>query len=375
MMSKRRATLKTLLTLACSGLFLGGCDAGRSTESTAADPLVERLTQMGFRRDMIQDQGAHFLVEGDIVFAKSDLRAQSPRPAAPMSPGDGPRRQWSTTYTVSGGIKHRQVRVYLSSTLRNSYPAWATATREAMTHWNSVPGFNLRFVEVTSSSATDITVSTYSNTNSATIASASAPNSNGQPGPTVSINVGFRFGYGTNGQPTQSSRVYNMVHEFGHTIGLRHSNWQGLGESNTLGANLVNHTPETDAYSVMNGGTANNDWYGFSAYDRVAARVLYTGYHTQDGGISPDSRPLLTWQAVPEATHYVVVQHISSFPFESSYSLGTTTDTSFTLEYGTVSGWHRCAAFEANGVFVQAVFPEGTATLEDYPTNICFEYN
>jgi hypothetical protein len=370
-MAQSRSTLRTFTTIACSALLLGGCDAPRATESAAPDPLVERLVQMGFRRDMIQDQGSHFLVEGDIVFDKSDLRARSPRPAAPLSPEGGPRRQWSTTHTVSGGFKDRQIRVYLSSTLRNSYPAWASAVREAMSHWNSVPGFNLRFVEVTSSSA-DITVSTYSNTTSGTIAGASAPLSTGQPGPTVSINAGYRQGLGPNGQPTQSSRVYNMVHELGHTIGFRHTNWQYLGES---GANLVNHTPETDAASVMNGGTANNDWYGFSGYDLIAARVLYTGYVTAYGASAPDARPVLTWPAVPGASHYVVGQHIASFPYESSYALGTTTDTSFTLEHGTISGWHRCAMFEANGVFVVAVFPEGTSTLVEYSTNVCFEYN
>jgi hypothetical protein len=374
-MANTRTTRSVLLTLACSALLLSGCDAPQPAESAAPDPLVERLAQMGFRRDMIQDQGSHFLVEGDIIFDKGSLRAQSPATTAPLSPGSGPRRQWSTTYTVSGGIRDRQIRVYLSSTLRNSHPSWATATREAMTHWNSVPGFNLRFVEVTSSSATDITVSTYSNTSSYTIASASAPSSSGQPGSTVSINVGFRYGYGVNGQPTQSSRVYNMVHEFGHTIGFRHTNWQARGETTALGANLVNHTPETDPYSVMNGGTANNDWYGFSNDDLVAARVLYTGYLRADGAIAPDSRPVVTWQAVPGVSHYIVGQHISSFPFESAYELGTTTDTSFTLEYGTVSGWHRCAMFEANGVFVLAVFPEGTTTQAEYSTNVCFEYN
>ena len=67
-----------------------------------------------------------------------------------------------------------------------------------------------------------------------------------------------------------------MVHELGHCIGFRHTNWDIKGEGiSSVGANYIPNTPNQDSNSVMNGGTASYSWNGFSSYDISAVKYLY----------------------------------------------------------------------------------------------------
>src|SRR5688572_7328671 len=88
---------------------------GPETEVTS-DSLRAYLVRLGFRGDMIVDQGDRFVVEGDIQFLKEALRARMRHadglPVAPRQPavrGDVSLQQWRSDLIVTSGFAERIV--------------------------------------------------------------------------------------------------------------------------------------------------------------------------------------------------------------------------------------------------------------------------
>lgn len=277
-----------------AALLLAGALAACSDTSTAPrddDTLARQVAALGFRADMIEDHGEFVLVEGDIYLSKAQLRS------VPLVNADDPLRpsfQYRTTNLV-GSPKVHQITVDVSGLA--SQPDWQTAAREALVHWSGIANSYVQMVE--GGPADIIVAATCTSSNVA--AYASFPNS-GNPGSTIYVNS--CFGWST----THAQKVHNMVHEFGHTLGLRHTNWQARGEgTGTEGAVHVPGTPTgNDNGSVMNGGTALNSWAGFSTADRTAAATLYPLPTPVPSATYPGGQPTLAWASLVGATSYTV---------------------------------------------------------------------
>ena len=337
--------LRTLPALGAAALLaLAACsDAPTSAPAIddRQDELARQVAALGFRGDMVKDFGDYVLVEGDIYLTKAQLAA----PAAPPRSGDplSLRFQYRTTNLV-GSPKVNQITVNLAGLA--SEPGWQLAAQEALTHWSGISNSYVRLTETTG--AADISVGVTC-TSSNVAAYASFP-SGGNPGSTIYVNSCFAYA------TSHAQKLHNMVHEFGHTLGFRHSNYVQMGESaGTEGAVHVPNTPTSgnDPGSVMNGGTALNSWAGFSAGDLTAARTLYpvppppaTVAVTNSGGY-----PLISWVAVPGATSYTV-RLVTTF-FWTTWrgdtsrrsfweTKGTTTGTSFLDTSRTYSGEIHC---------------------------------
>ena len=182
------------------------------------------------------------------------------------------REQYSTNYLVSAS---RASNIKVS--LRSLTSEWADIARFAMAEWNAISGSNLTFVE-TSKKRGDITMKMGNLGTQGTLASASFPNRRGKPGSSITVNT---VNYGL----TLSEKRFTMVHEMGHCIGFRHTNWfdrnsdgnattndnEGVG---SVGANHIPGTPTgLDPNSVMN--AIVDAWNGFGNYDKVATAYLY----------------------------------------------------------------------------------------------------
>lgn len=329
------------------------------------ESLVEAVHAMGFRTDMIVDHGSFLLVEGDIYLPKAQLRAiQRPRSADRLQP----RYQYTTTNLVSS-TKINQIKVDLSGL--NSQTGWQSAARDAISYWSGITDANVSIVE---GSPADITVSTTC-TSSNVAAFASFP-SGGNPGSTIYVNT--CFGYST----TNAQKVHNMVHEFGHTIGFRHSNYTQLGESaGTEGANHVLGTPTSGnaTGSVMNGGTALNSWAGFASSDLTAVVTRYPLPGPSGLSVTSSSgTPLVSWNAVTGATGYTVsliTFNTVNGNYQNHYytTLGTTTGTSYLDIDNVYTGVYECnwdlgwPEGETQGVWyeyaVQATYANGTSPI------------
>jgi hypothetical protein len=342
-----------------------GCSDNPAGGRTEIDEsLVDAVRAMGLRTDMIEDHGSFLLVEGDIYLPKEQLRS-----APKVHSGDplGPRFQYTTTNLVSNS-KVYQIVVDLSGL--NSQTAWQSAARDAISHWSGITNTT---VQMSEGSPADITVSTTC-TSSNIAAFASFP-SGGNPGSTIYVNT--CFGYST----THDQKVHNMVHELGHTIGFRHSNYVQIGESaGTEGANHVYGTPTSGnaTGSVMNGGTALNSWAGFDWSDVTATQRRYGIPAVYPDVTNSSGTPLISWTAVPGATSYTVLliyyeinenwEVVNSWAWE----ITTTTSTSYldtgnaytgSVEACPTGPWGTSAFLFAYAV--QATFPNGTSDVSN----------
>lgn len=280
---KNKANLKYLLVILPVLLF--ACQSGVTNveETENLDPQIEKLKQFlineGYPEKLITYHDDYFLVD-DIIIPKKHiidfLNKQTGKPSTNIP----------TTKQAHGGTgwglvsisNVQSITVKAHSSVSNS---WKDALEDAVDHWNSITQTDISFSYITSGTS-DITVysdsePTIQNLSICTIARGESPN-NGDVGSQVIINEDYHpdthsiLGQCTIGSPTYLSKVWNMIHELGHNIGFRHTNWQPEGEGS---AATIPYTPSSDVNSVMNGGQPNTDWAGFSNNDKIGARVLY----------------------------------------------------------------------------------------------------
>jgi len=245
-----------------------------SNPANGSDPFVIKLTKMGFELKNIEEFKDYYLVEGDIVFDKNRKNTT------------GKTDQYYTNSLV-GMNKVNNITVRIDPSMPTSgVDNWRTAINSAITYWNGIPGSRVNFIFTTNATA-DITITSDNGfLKDLVIASGSWP-SNSNPGEYIMINLDFD----SNISVLEGQKSYNIVHELGHCIGFRHTNWIAIGESiNPSGTNLgANNIPYTsnDASSVMNGGTATYSYSGFSGGDNYSARYLYPDHNTDLVILSP----------------------------------------------------------------------------------------
>ncbi|MFA0964389.1 M57 family metalloprotease [Roseivirga sp. BDSF3-8] len=227
-------------------------------------PVVQKLLEFGFKAEDILSIEGYFLVEGDMLFSK-DIQEWPFEAGAQKGVNE---EQYRTSNLVTTANQVIRVNLYNVKTTDNDN--WYNAALLAMQDWTNVTNCRIQFQE--DGGYEDITVRFDNGSLPANVIAAAGFPSAGKPYLEVLINPDFY----SNMNVSESTKRYNMVHELGHCIGFRHSNYASRGESaGTVGAVQVPGTPASDGGSVMNGGTALYSWAGFSSYDQIAVRNLY----------------------------------------------------------------------------------------------------
>ena len=220
----------------------------------ALDPeIVKRISELGFRADMISKMDGEYIVEGDIVVPASYLEGGQTRQAR-SSELIGCERVGFITIRVDNSIPN------------SGNDNWRDELLQAIDDWNEVQSA-LR-LELVEDDNADITVRADGGVLANNVIADALFPSDGRPGNRIRINLDFNG----NTNVSTGSKRYNMVHEIGHCIGFRHTNWSSRNENV---ATQISGTPSTDPNSVMNGGTALNTWAGFSTGDLNGTRILY----------------------------------------------------------------------------------------------------
>jgi hypothetical protein len=224
---------------------------------------------MGFSPDKIEGYEDYYLVEGCISFPKGISFYGDENEVIDEKSGVNKRHAHTDNLVHLTNLK---IDVYIDPSMPTSgVDNWRTAINLAINDWNSISNFGAHFVLTSYPSSADITITSDNGAlANNVVADALFPSNTGRPGNRIRVNLNNFSGL------SESQRRRNMVHELGHCIGFRHTNWEtNDGGSTTYGANLISGTPSVDNGSVMNGSTGSYSWNGFSYYDLVASRFLY----------------------------------------------------------------------------------------------------
>lgn len=255
-------------------------------EEALSEKLQKFLRNNQLNSKNVKEDGNYYIVEGDIVIDKEELRKQ---------PTTTPR-QAHTNSIVQGNLTNITIGME-SYDLR-----WFNALRRAVAAWNTVSNCRINLIHSYNNLINageplnaDIVVRTAS-LGTGYFGRAWYPTGNDKAGHTIEVDPYTTNVYQSgpnrgqsNGVPrTADQDTYTLIHEIGHTLGVKHTD---MPYADGIGTNIIPGTPASnDPTSVMNSGNLGTD-YGwptwpsdqrFSAYDKIAATYLYplgTGYN------------------------------------------------------------------------------------------------
>jgi hypothetical protein len=232
-----------------------------SASESKDNVLVQKLIELGFAESNIVEYDDYFLVEGDISISKSELNLITSN------------KQARTNFLVSAS--NQTIRVFLNTNFGTLNTQMSSAVDDALYHYN-LSGSSLDFIRVYNSSQADIIVSEDGSIGSNVCGIAGFPTYNGEPYSSVRINESLLTSFNHN------QIVDLVIHELGHCIGFRHTNWSTSKEPWAI---QIEGTHLEDTESVMNGGNCGAEWSSFSFYDFAAINYLYPQIsYTQLGG-------------------------------------------------------------------------------------------
>jgi hypothetical protein len=364
--------LISLCSLLLFAIYISSCEKAdnsgtrASTRNKTIPPSVKKfIYSLNFDTTNIQDIGKYYVVENDIMLAKDLLNTYK------SGVIDKSAKQARVSDLVSTANVH-SITVRVDASIPTSGDDnWRGAVQAAIYEWNNIHSH--LYMTYTTNSTADITVSSDNGSLNDgdweyisgqwywvwTLANASWPNGS-KPGSTIIINLDTD----SNRAFSDDQKKYNIVHEMGHCIGMRHTNWSGLGESTGIGiSGTPNSGSDPDPNSVMNGGTALNSWNGFSTYDVVAIRALYPWIPISiDGPLSLESYNVGT-----DVTYYIDFGSAQpSWPcnWSISYNGGSSTSLPVYDPYITFSVANGSYSYFSLGISCPSLNQSATSNIE-----------
>lgn len=235
-----------------------------SSDAKSENTVYEFIKNLGYSDSEIKEVGDTYIVDGDIVFDKNSKSAIS---------FTGPKTEQYGTSNYIGYNDQSNISVYVENISMGGYTSEVNA---AIALWNNIPNCRLKF---SFSTGLGIIRIRQANLSDPSACGQSYYPYNGGIAGGITMNASIFSGL------SYDQRVSAIAHELGHSIGLRHTNWNANGGMEPQydvvnGAYIAAHhilgTPKyDDANSIMNLGICGNAPTTLSSFDILAMQYLY----------------------------------------------------------------------------------------------------
>lgn len=230
-------------------------------DDIAFEQAKNAIFAMGLDTTNIVEQGDYYVVENDILINKDSCLSYSPK-----------TRQFRSTYYAVNG---ETITIGVDNSITVS-SGWIEAIKEVINIYNEYTGLCFSYVEDGSTpticiSKKDLRIYSHGDY---ICAQGEFPTPSRKPGANVYINTGFFKDIDS--FLTHNQKIFLLMHEIGHNIGLRHTDCAINGEGvSDVGMEKIPGTPDTDSNSYMNSGTCGLTWTGMPQYDDAALKYLW----------------------------------------------------------------------------------------------------
>jgi len=271
--------IKSFAAICFMAIIFTACtkDVKETVQPDVSEQTLAQIKSLGFGTENVQKIDEGYLVEGDIILTENNL---SNRPTSPYL--IVAQEEQYNTFNLVSVPKHPTVKIALSNSSSAHEAAFSAALDNSIARYNA-ENLQITFQRVTTGA--DITVVAYYEVSNV-LGSAGFPTSTGDPYSQVKMNT-YHYATGTDAVNTNYISTI-MSHEFGHCVGMRHTDYKNRSYScgglpsnegqtkNGVGAVHIPGTPTSgDPNSWMLACVGKNVNRPFNANDKIALAFLY----------------------------------------------------------------------------------------------------